>query len=63
MSFIICKLTVEDGRSLVHYMQSNMQGSCNAWTVDENKAFRIMSESAAESMVENEPEAWVEECF
>lgn len=61
MAFIICKLAVKDGRSLVHYMQSNTHGSCNAWTIDENKAFRIMSESAAESMVENEPEAWVEE--
>lgn len=56
MSFIICKLAVKDDRSLVHYMQSNGQ-----WTLDEKKAFRIMSESAAESMVENEPEAWIEE--
>lgn len=58
MSFIICKLAVKDGRSRVHYMQSNMQ-----WTVDENKAFRIMSEAAAESMVESEPEAWIEESY
>lgn len=56
MSFIICKLAVNEGRSLVHYMQSNMQ-----WTIDEGKAFRIMSEAAAESMVEAEPEAWIEE--
>lgn len=56
MSFIICKLAVKDGRSLVHYMQSNLQ-----WTIDENKAFRIMSESAAEAMLENEPEAWAEQ--
>ncbi|MNQ82856.1 hypothetical protein D3C85_979220 [compost metagenome] len=56
MSFIICKLAVNEGKALVHYMQSNMQ-----WTVDEGKAFRIMSESAAEAMLENEPEAWAEQ--
>ena len=56
MSFIICKLAVSDGRSLVHYMQSNMQ-----WTLDDGKAFRITSESAAEAMLENEPEAWAEQ--
>lgn len=52
MPFIICKTVGET----VVYMQSNMQ-----YTKDEAKAFRIMSESAAESMVENEPEAWIEE--
>lgn len=52
MPFIICKAVGE----AVVYMQSNLQ-----YTKDEAKAFRIMSESAAESMVENEPESWIEE--
>lgn len=59
MSFIICKLAVQDGRSLVHYMQSNMQ-----WTVDERKAFIVPTDIAAEQLVseiDGELECWVEE--